>query len=90
MRIFLASFAKCGNIRHGLVGQRLLAARLGVLVGRNLSQDFTHDYEDDHPESDEILTKLRQKHHYHGLTEKQKNIHNVMVIEPDFKWGRNR
>lgn len=57
---------------------------------RRFSQDSTDDFEDDHPESDEILTRLRQKHHYHGVTEMKKKIHNVMVIEPDFKWGKNR
>lgn len=48
----------------------------------------SHDLEDDHPESTEILHKLRARHHYHR--EDAKKGHDVYVLEPNFKWGRRR
>jgi len=90
MRIFVAKIIQYSILRHGLARGRAFAGFGGVFVCRSFSQDFTHDFADDHSESDEILTGLRQKHHYHGLSEKTKKTNNVMVIEPDFKWGKNR
>jgi len=89
MRVFFAKIVKCNIITHGLVTRGCLGAPGGGFACRTLSsQEITHDFEDDHPENAEILRKLRQKHHYHGV--QQKNTHDVMVVEPDFKWGRHR
>lgn len=90
MRVFFANVTKFCSVRHSVIGKNVLGGYGGIFVCRNLSQEFTHDFEDDHPETQEILRKLRQKHHYHGMTEQQKKIQDVMVIEPDFKWGRHR
>ena len=50
----------------------------------------SHDLEDEHPESKEILRKLRARHHYHGNEKDAKKGHEVFILEPDFKWGRHR
>lgn len=69
--------------------------RLGWLTTtrRNFSKksntSVSHDLEDDHPESTEILHKLRARHHYHRDEEAKKG-HDVFVLEPDFKWGKQR
>ena len=47
------------------------------------------DADDEHPESAEILKDLRARHHYHHDKDAGK-LHEVYVLEPDFKWGRNR
>lgn len=47
------------------------------------------DADDEHPESAEILQDLRARHHYHHDKDAGK-LHEVYVLEPDFKWGRNR
>lgn len=47
------------------------------------------DVDDEHPESAEILQDLRARHHYHHDIDAGK-LHEVYVVEPDFKWGRNR
>ncbi|EDO47840.1 predicted protein [Nematostella vectensis] len=46
--------------------------------------------EDDHPDTLEVLKSLRAKHHYHGKAVDDPKKHGVMVIEPDYKWGRHR
>lgn len=50
----------------------------------------SYDLEDDHPENTEILHKLRARHHYHDGEKDSKKGHDVYVLEPDFKWGKNR
>lgn len=47
------------------------------------------DVDDEHPESTEILQNLRARHHYHHGKDAGK-LHEVYVLEPDFKWGKNR
>ncbi|KXJ12335.1 putative GTP-binding protein 6 [Exaiptasia diaphana] len=90
MHVFFAKITRFCSVRHSFVGRKILGGHGCIFVCRNLSQEFTHDFEDDHPETQEILRKLRQKHHHYGITGHQKKIQDVMVIEPDYKWGRHR
>ena len=50
----------------------------------------THEFDDDHPETTQVLRDLRSRYHYHGAAAKKPKPHQVFVIEPDFKWGKNR
>ena len=61
---------------------------LASVISRKFSK-HSHDEEDDSPESAEILRQLRIRHHYHRLPDVKKG-HDVIVLEPDFKWGRRR
>lgn len=66
----------------------------GVISARcfskhNNNTTASHDVDDDHPESTEILFKLRARHHYHHDKDAGK-LHEVFVLEPNFKWGKNR
>lgn len=56
----------------------------------NDQNKISHDYDDEHPEAKEVLRGLRARHHYHGIAEKEPKTHEVFVVEPEFKWGKNR
>ena len=66
----------------------------GVTLSRCFSKhskntSASHDEDEDHPESTEILQTLRADHHYHHEKYAGK-LHEVFVLEPNFKWGKNR
>lgn len=92
MSFFVSKFIKYHDFgrRFVLIGPQSISR--GIFLCRTFcnSTDFTHDFEDEQPETREVLKHLRQKHHYHGITEKQRKNQDVMVIEPDYKWGRHR
>lgn len=56
---------------------------------RTKDTPVSHDADEDHPESTEILHDLRARHHYHH-EEYTGKLHEVFVLEPNFKWGKNR
>jgi hypothetical protein len=95
MSFLLSRLTRYHNLGRRFVFKGCRDVSRGIFVWRAFgnSSEFTHDFEgleDEQPETREILKNLRHKHHYHGITEKQRKTHDVMVIEPDYKWGRHR
>ncbi|XP_031550326.1 putative GTP-binding protein 6 [Actinia tenebrosa] len=92
MSLLLTRFIQYHDLgrRFVLIGPQSISR--GIFLCRTFSDSsgFTHDFEDEQPETSEVLKHLRQKHHYHGITEKEREYQDVMVIEPDYKWGRHR
>lgn len=69
---------------------RVISTTRSRCFSKKSNTPVSHDLDDDHPESSEILHKLRARHHYHGSEKDAKKGHDVFVLEPDFKWGRHR
>lgn len=72
----------------------VLPSRFGGVTSRcfskhNKNTTASHDEDEDHPESAEILQTLRADHHYHHDKYAGK-LHEVFILEPNFKWGKNR
>lgn len=88
LRSFSVEFSQTRSIWNRLVhGEVISSSRCFSKHSKNTPT--SHDVDEDHPESTEILHKLRARHHYHQDKDVGK-FHEVYVLEPDFKWGRNR
>ena len=92
---WLRSFTvECSQV-HSLWDRFVLPSRFGgVTLSRCFSKhskdtSVSQDEDEDHPESTEILQTLRADHHYHHDKYAGK-LHEVFVLEPNFKWGKNR
>ncbi|KAJ7376458.1 hypothetical protein OS493_034445 [Desmophyllum pertusum] len=88
LRSFSVEFSQTRSLWNRLVrGGVVSSSRCFSKHSKNTPT--SHDVDEDHPESTEILHKLRARHHYHQDKDVGK-FHEVYVLEPDFKWGRNR
>lgn len=91
LRPLTAELSQTRSLWNRFVHPRLYG---GVISSRWFSKHSnstpaSHDVDDDHPESTEVLHKLRARHHYHHDKDAGK-LHEVFVLEPNFKWGKNR
>ena len=94
-RHFIVCTQAVGSLRsfYAVLSQtypRPLSSLVRCFSKKSHTPPSSPDLEDDHPESTEILHKLRARHHYHGTEKDAKKAHDVFVLEPDFKWGRHR